>query len=251
VKRHIPNIITCLNLVCGSAAVILTLWGYWWPAFCFVLAGAVFDFCDGAAARLLDAYSDIGKELDSLSDMVTFGLAPALMLFSWYYKVNSDYPSWVAFIALIIAPLSAVRLARFNLDDKQKTGFIGLPTPALAMIAGSAVAYSHISIQKGVDAVLPELLCSAWFIPVLSILLAVLLVSRIPMFSLKGGEESRAAAVSKKVFFIASLLIAVLCIVFRNQGIPVLAALFQAIFFIFVWYLLLQFIMLLFPEKAE
>lgn len=250
-RRHIPNIITCLNLVCGSAAVILTLWGYWWPAFCFMLAGAVFDFCDGAAARLLDAYSDIGKELDSLSDMVTFGLAPALMLFSWYYKVNADYPTWVAFIALIIAPLSAVRLARFNLDDRQKTGFIGLPTPALAMIAGSAVAFGHLCKQQGADALLPALLCSSWFIPVLSVLLALLLVSRVPMFSLKGGDDSRAVAVSKKIFFIVALLIVVLCLVFRPQGVPFLAAVFQAIFFVFVWYLLLQFIILLFPEKAE
>ncbi|MBO7480363.1 MAG: CDP-diacylglycerol--serine O-phosphatidyltransferase [Bacteroidales bacterium] len=250
-RRHIPNIITCLNLVCGSAAVILALWGYWWPAFCFILAGAVFDFCDGAAARLLDAYSDIGKELDSLSDMVTFGLAPALMLFSWYYKVNTDYPTWVAFVALIIAPLSAVRLARFNLDDRQKTGFIGLPTPALAMIAASAVAYSHICVRNGVDALLPSLLCSSWFIPVASVLLALLLVSRIPMFSLKGGKESRAASVSKKVFFIVSLLIAAACIVFKPQGAPFIAAVFLMIFFVFVWYLLLQVIMLLFPEKAE
>lgn len=250
-RRHIPNIITCLNLVCGSAAVILTLWGYWWPAFCFMLAGAVFDFCDGAAARLLDAYSDIGKELDSLSDMVTFGLAPALMLFSWYYKVNTDYPTWVAFIALIIAPLSAVRLARFNLDDRQKTGFIGLPTPALAMIAGSAVAFSHLCKQQGADALLPALLCSSWFIPVISVLLALLLVSRIRMFSLKGGNDSRTVAVSKKIFFIVALLIVVLCLVFRPQGVPFIAAVFQAIFFVFVWYLLLQFIMLLFPEKAE
>ena len=250
-RRHIPNIITCLNLVCGSAAVILTLWGYWWPAFCFMLAGAVFDFCDGAAARALGAYSDIGKELDSLSDMVTFGLAPALMLFSWYYKINTDYPSWIAFIALIIAPLSAVRLARFNLDDRQKTGFIGLPTPALAMIAGSAVAFSHMCFAHSTGSFLSSLICSSWFIPVASVILALLLVSRIPMFSLKGGKDSRAVAVTKKVFFISALLIAVLCIVLRPEGVPFIAALFQIIFFVFVWYLVLQVIVSLFPEKAE
>jgi len=251
VRRHIPNIITCLNLVCGSAAVILTLWGYWWPAFCFMLAGAVFDFCDGAAARALGAYSDIGKELDSLSDVVTFGLAPALMFFSWYYKVNTAYPSWIAFIALIIAPLSAVRLARFNLDDRQKTGFIGLPTPALAMIAGSAVAFSHLCVAHGTVSLLSSLLCSSWFIPVASVILALLLVSRIPMFSLKGGDDSRTVSVTKKVFFISSPVIAVLCIIFRPEGVPFIAALFQMVFFIFVWYLLLQVIVSIVPKKAE
>ena len=250
-KRHIPNIITCLNLVCGTAAVILTLWGYWWPAFCFVLAGAVFDFCDGAAARALDAYSDIGKELDSLSDLVTFGLAPALMLFSWYYKVNAGSPSWAAFIALLIVPLSAVRLARFNVHDSKNTGFSGLPTPALAMIAGSAVAFSHLCVQNGADALLPRILCSGWFIPVAAVILALLLVSRIPMFSLKGGKESKVVAVSKKVFFAAAVLIVVLCFIFKPSGIPFIAAVFQAIFFVFVWYLLLQILMLFVPDKAE
>lgn len=247
-KRHIPNIITCLNLVCGAAAVILTLWGYWWPAFCFMLAGAVFDFCDGAAARLLGAYSDIGKELDSLSDMVTFGLAPALMFFSWYYKVNTGYPSWVAFISLIIAPLSAVRLAKFNLDDRQKTSFIGLPTPALAIIVGSLTAYCHVCMQHGVDSVLLRLLCSSWFIPVASILLAVMLISEIPMFSLKGGSESKKAAAAKKVMFAAAIVIIILCILIRPEGVPFFALLFLMLFFIFVWYLLTQVLTLLLPD---
>ena len=250
-KRHIPNIITCLNLVCGAAAVILTLWGYWWPAFCFMLAGAVFDFCDGAAARLLGAYSDIGKELDSLSDMVTFGLAPALMFFSWYYKVNTDYPSWVAFIALIIAPLSAVRLAKFNLDDRQKTGFIGLPTPSLAMIVGSLTAYGHVCMQNGVDGVLLRLLCSSWFIPVASVFLALMLISEIPMFSLKGGADSKRVAVIRKIVMISAVLIIILCIIFRPQGVPFFALLFLMIFFFFAWYLIAQILTLLVPDQAQ
>src|SRR5574344_2444105 len=128
-RKHIPNIITCLNLVCGTCAVILTLWGFYWPAFCFILAGAVFDFCDGAAARLLKAYSNIGKELDSLCDLVSFGLAPALMFFSWYYKINNAYPSFLVFIALLIVPFSALRLAKINLDERQTKSFLGLTRP--------------------------------------------------------------------------------------------------------------------------
>lgn len=250
-KRHIPNIITCLNIVCGAAAVILTLWGYWWPAFCFMLAGAVFDFCDGAAARALGAYSDIGKELDSLSDLVTFGLAPALMLFSWYYKINDGYPSWVAFISLLIVPLSAVRLAKFNLDERQKTSFIGLPTPALAMIAGAAVAYGHVCMQHGAGGVLTGLLCSSWFIPVASVVLALLLVSGIPMFSLKGKAASRPVAVSRRIFFAGAIAAVVLCLVFRPDGLPFFASFFLLLFIVFVWYLVLQVAMSLVPRSSE
>ena len=250
-KRHIPNIITCLNVVCGSAAVILTLWGYWWPAFCFILAGAVFDFCDGAAARALGAYSDVGKELDSLCDMVTFGLAPALMFFSWYYKINTGYPSWVAFIALLIVPLSAVRLAKFNLDDRQKTSFIGLPTPALAMIVGSATAYGHICMLHNADGILLKLLCSSWFIPVLAVILALLLVSSIPMLSLKGHADSRKTAVARKVFLYSSPVLFAISFVFLADGAPLIAGLFLGIFFIFVWYLVLQTVILLLPQRAE
>ena len=249
-KRHIPNIITCLNLVSGTAAVILTLWGYYWPAFCFILAGAVFDVCDGAAARLLGAYSDIGKELDSLSDLVTFGLAPALMFFCWYYKINTAYPSCVAFISLIIVPLSAVRLARFNLDENQKSSFIGLPTPSLAMIAGSVIAYCHLCLQHNVSGILPDLLCSSWFIPIVSTILALMLVSSIPMFSLKGGSDDRYLAAAKKIFFVTALVIVILCIFFRNGQLPLIASVFQMIFFIFVWYLILQVAMAFIPRRA-
>lgn len=250
-KRHIPNIITCLNIVCGAAAVILTLWGYWWPAFCFILAGAVFDFCDGAAARALGAYSDIGKELDSLSDLVTFGLAPALMLFSWYYKINDGYPSWVAFIALLIVPLSAVRLAKFNLDERQKTSFIGLPTPALAMIAGAAVAYGHVCMQHGADGVVLSLLCSSWFIPAISVVLALLLVSAVPMFSLKGKAAAKSVAVTRRLFFAGAIAAIVLCIVLRQDCLPFFSIFFLMIFIVFVWYLVLQVVMALVPRRAE
>jgi CDP-diacylglycerol--serine O-phosphatidyltransferase len=180
--------------------------------------------------------------------MVTFGLAPALMFFSWYYKVNTDYPSWVAFIALIIAPLSAVRLAKFNLDDRQKTGFIGLPTPSLAMIVGSLTAYGHICMQNGVDGVLLRLLCSSWFIPVASVFLALMLISEIPMFSLKGGADSKKAGAIRKVILISAAVIIILCILLKPAGVPFIAAFFLMLFFFFVWYLLSQILALLLPD---
>jgi len=186
-KKYLPDLLTLLNLVCGTCASIMAAWGLFMPAFCFVLAGAVFDVCDGALARALGVSSGMGRELDSLSDLVTFGVAPALMLFCWYYKINcGDTPHILAFVPLLIVPFSSVRLARFNLFDSGEKEFRGLPTPACAMIAASLAAYGHCCAMAGADSFVLNLLKSSWFIPVLSLILCVLLVSRIRMFSVKG-----------------------------------------------------------------
>lgn len=177
-----------MNLMCGVCACILALWGFFWQAYCFILAGAVFDLCDGALARLLKATSAMGKELDSLSDLVTFGLAPALMLFTWYYKINCEGSgNPLAFVPLLLVVFSALRLARFNTSDNgSATFFRGLATPACAMIAASVVAYGDSCAQAGATSAILSILDTSWFIPVLAAVLCVLLVSRIPMFSLKG-----------------------------------------------------------------
>lgn len=250
-RKHIPNIITCLNLVCGTCAVILTLWGFYWPAFCFILAGAVFDFCDGAAARLLKAYSNIGKELDSLSDLVSFGLAPALMFFSWYYKINNAYPSSLAFIPLLIVPFSALRLAKFNLDERQTKSFLGLPTPALAMMVGAITAHSHLCIESGIDTFLLQLMQSSWFIPVLSVVLSLLLVSEIPMFSLKGKGEDKAMAMAKQLFPIGIVLIAIFWCIFAPKQLPILADCFAVLSLTFFAYLILQLILPIFVRRSK
>lgn len=188
-KKHIPNIITCFNLICGTCAVILALWGLFHQAFCFILAAAVFDFMDGACARALKAYSIVGRELDSLSDLVSFGLAPALMMFNWYYRttqIPDGNPSILAFAALLIVPFSALRLAKFNCDNRQTHSFLGLPTPGCAMIAASLVSYADICSIRGLDTTISGLASSAWFIPVLAVVLSILLITEIPMFS---GKE--------------------------------------------------------------
>ena len=186
-KKYLPDLLTLMNLLCGTCACIMAAWGLFLPAFCFVLAGAVFDVCDGALARALGVSSGMGRELDSLSDLVTFGVAPALMMFSWYYKINcNDTPCFLAFVPLLIVPFSSVRLARFNLFDSGEKVFRGLPTPACAMIAASLTAYGHSCAMAGAESLVLKLLGFAWFIPVLSVLLCILLVSRIPMLSLKG-----------------------------------------------------------------
>lgn len=180
--KHIPNTITSMNLLSGTLGVIFTIQGRIDLAFPLMLAAAGFDFCDGFAARLLNAYSDIGKELDSLADMVSFGVLPSVML----YKIMCICGTWkfAMYIPLVLAAFSALRLAKFNLDERQHGSFIGLPTPASAMICGSLAYY----VDKSPESWLSPL-CGTWyFIPALALLLSALLVSEIPMFAMKFGK---------------------------------------------------------------
>ena len=142
IKKHIPNSITCCNLICGCIATCFAYGGQPAMALLFIVLGAVFDFFDGMVARLLNVSSPIGKELDSLADDVTFGVAPSTMIF--YELSVMDYPSMLEplrpilpYMAFIMAAFSALRLAKFNLDERQAMGFIGLPTPANALFWGS------------------------------------------------------------------------------------------------------------------
>ena len=205
VIKHIPNTVTSMNLLSGILGVIFTLQGNVQTAFILMLAAAIFDFCDGLAARLLGAYSDIGKELDSLSDLVSFGVLPSLML---YYTISSD--KWYCYIPLAIAVFSALRLAKFNLDERQHSGFLGLPTPACAMICGSLACFAFSSPES----ILASLCHSCWFIPALSIVLSLLLVSEIPMFSMKFGKDTvqdRRTCILRIIFLSAAVL--TICIV--------------------------------------
>lgn len=136
VTRHIPNSITCLNLISGVVATIVAMQGNWLLASALIGAAAVFDFLDGAMARLLHAYSPIGKELDSLSDLVSFGVAPAVMV----YGIMPEPLCW---LSVMIAVCGALRLARFNVDTRQTTEFIGLPIPANAIFWIGAVSFVH------------------------------------------------------------------------------------------------------------
>ena len=173
-RKHIPNILTCCNLLCGALAVIAVVYDdSFTMAFALILLGAVFDFCDGFSARLLKVSSPIGKELDSLADDITFGLAPAAILFMYLFEPLGYW----ALVTLLIAAFSALRLAKFNLDERQTTSFIGLATPANAIFWASLV--SVLSFAEDV----PQWLM--WALLVLSLLSCWLLVSEIPFFSLK------------------------------------------------------------------
>ena len=188
IVKHIPNTITSMNLLLGCMGVICTFNGDFKTAFILMLAAAVCDFCDGLAARILGAYSNVGKELDSLADMVSFGLLPSIMLHR--LMVASSGESLFCYIPLVIAVLSAVRLAKFNVDERQTENFIGLATPACAMICGSFAYY----VSNDPSSILNSWAETDLFIPAAAVILALLLVSEVPMFSMKFKKNSNGAA---------------------------------------------------------
>lgn len=153
-----------------------------------IFAAALFDFMDGFAARLLKSYSPLGKELDSLADLVSFGLAPSALLYYRYNQLLSPLINeggifnkyeLLAFLPFIIVLFSALRLAKFNIDEKQTESFIGLPTPANALLIASGICFT--TINPGLD----SMLSGKATIPVISLILGYLLISPVPMFSLK------------------------------------------------------------------
>ena len=198
----IPNMLTLGNLICGSSAVVaLLMHADFELAFWLVVASAVFDFFDGFAARLLKSVSAIGVELDSLADMVSFGLVPSVAMFClWDVAPSSDLPSWMRYLTLTIVAFSALRLAKFNIDDTQTTEFCGLPTPANGLFCLSlAMLMAAGSIS------LPQ-----WAILTISIGMAYLLISPIRMFALKftgfgwQGNEIRYSFIALCVVLIAA-----------------------------------------------
>lgn len=175
-KKHIPNTITCCNLISGCIATYFAFQGDFTLALLFIIIGAVFDFFDGMSARLLGVSSPIGKELDSLADDITFGFAPSAIVFSYLCTFHIHLP-FVPFLAFIMAAFSALRLAKFNLDERQALGFIGLPTPANALFWGSLICglQEHGFVFDGLE----------WVILVGTFISSYLLIAEIPMFALK------------------------------------------------------------------
>ena len=172
-----------MNLLCGVLGVIFTFQGALDLAFYLMILAAVFDFLDGFAARMLKAYSPMGKELDSLADLISFGLLPALMIHR--RLVEGGMTGFWIYIPVIICIFSALRLAKFNVDDRQSENFLGLATPACAMWCGSLIYAADHGVMS-----FAGLLHDQYLIPVASVVLAILLVSEIPMFSLKFKKGS-------------------------------------------------------------
>lgn len=207
-KKHIPNAITCLNLFFGCLACLAAMESDFQAAFLWIMLAAVFDFLDGFAARLLKAYSPMGKELDSLADMVSFGLAPGFIVFFALRPLVESLPLSgqipYAYLAFLIPVFSALRLAKFNIDDRQTDSFIGMPTPANTLFWASAIVGTcHHAAQAPLIYSLAVLL--------LVLVFSFLMVSEIPMFSLKvknfswADNKIRYSLVACAILFIALL----------------------------------------------
>ena len=190
--KHVPNTITCLNLFSGCLAVVAAFNSAPQLAFILILIAALFDFMDGLAARMLHAYSAIGKELDSLSDLVSFGFAPAVIVFN--ALSNTDIHESLTYFAFIIVIFSALRLAKFNIDERQTTSFIGLPTPANAIFWGGLFSiYSDFMVSH------PYLIIG------LIAIMSLLLVAEIPLFSLKFKSLKWGDNVIRYIFLIGCI----------------------------------------------
>jgi len=188
--KHIPNFITSLNLAAGFFAVLFATKGDMTTASWLIVAAMIFDFLDGFSARLLKAYSDIGKELDSLADVVSFGVAPAIIIYkllegaltgSADYNTGDVRTILILAIPVIMPVCAALRLAIFNIDTTQTTSFKGLPTPANALAVISLILAARYSDH----AIFGTLTGSPAVLISLSIILSLMMVSRIPLFSLK------------------------------------------------------------------
>ena len=226
INKHIPNTITCCNLVSGCVAIAYAFSGNVELSFTWIIIGAVFDFFDGMSARLLNVSSPIGKELDSLADVVTFGVAPSTILFSElsvmsYPAILEPLRPILPFTAYIMAAFSALRLAKFNLDERQALGFIGLPTPANALFWGSLI----IGAGKWLEAtpfmvffLLGGILISSW-----------LMVSEIPMFALKFKEWGWKGNQVKYIFLLTCIP---LLAIFGLTGLAIIIA----------WYVIISYI---------
>lgn len=220
--KSIPNSITSLNLLSGCFAIIFALSGDFKTALLCIIASAVFDFFDGLAARALKAYSEIGKELDSLADMVSFGVAPAMIMLT-YSKilvqtnfvifdgvgvVSTFTSNLMILLPLLIAVFSALRLAKFNIDTRQSENFIGLATPSCALLCGSLVYATDVYEPLAMFfAVYP------YVIPMIALVLSYLLVSEIPMFSFKFKNLSWKDNAARYIFLILVALLGIMVLV--------------------------------------
>lgn len=203
---NFPNALTCCNLISGCVATCFAFFHSPALALTWIIIGAVFDFFDGMSARALGIASPIGKELDSLADDVTFGVAPSTIIFSQLIVMDfGSVPGFVAdyvpFLAYVMAGFSALRLAKFNLDARQSMGFIGLPTPANAMFWGSLI----ISLDGWIN----SFTAGPWIVIALMLVSCYLLISEIPMFALKFKHWGWSGNELRYSYIVASALIIV------------------------------------------
>ena len=234
IKRHIPNLITLLNLFCGSLAVIFAVKGNLVLAAIFVAAGIFFDFFDGLAARALNVKSELGLQLDSLADVVTSGVVPGIVMYQLLNRAlpknveaNADWDASfidiqikpLALIGLLVILASAYRLAKFNIDERQTDSFIGLPTPANALFVLSLpliLTFQNQPIATG-------LLLNEWFLIGLTLLSCYMLNAEIALFALKFKTWGFAENKLRYLFLLSCIILLVLL---KFLAIPIIIILY-------------------------
>ncbi len=229
---NIPNIITCFNLMSGCFAIYFGLNGYVGLSCLYIIIGAVFDFFDGMTARAMGISSPIGKELDSLADVVTFGIAPSVLCFDLVVSAAPLFTSaaeTIALLSFVMAAFSALRLAKFNCDSRQTLTFIGLPTPANALFWIGLSSVARIDTVKVFISQYPAIYTIIVF--VLMILCSLLLISEIPMFSFKfkAGHTGWAENKLRYSFLAISIALIAICAVFDT-----IASSFAAIILLYI-----------------
>ncbi|MBX2957532.1 MAG: CDP-diacylglycerol--serine O-phosphatidyltransferase [Cyclobacteriaceae bacterium] len=212
--RHLPNFLTCCNLLCGCIGIVFALENRPIPAAYFVWVACVFDFFDGFTARSLKVKSPIGKELDSLADVVSFGVLPAIVVYKLW---NADAEDYLPFLSFSIAIFSALRLAIFNIDDTQKDSFRGLPTPANALLL------TALPLQ---DSFVLEWLINPWILTTIIMLSSWLLVSPIELFALKFKNFTWQENKIRFTFLIISVLVLA---IWQAPAIPLVIILYIAL----------------------
>lgn len=224
--KHIPNFITCLNLFAGCIATVFVYNGDLETAAYLVLLAALFDFLDGLAARAFNAYSEIGKQLDSLADMVSFGFVPGLFVFKMLSNTLEDngLPMYLAYVGFIITIFSALRLAKFNIDTRQSENFIGLATPANTLFFISIPFLQNQSLE------VLHILTNPLVLIFLSIGMSYLLISEISLFSFKFKSLQFKKNIHRYLLILISLI---LIILFKFAAIPMIIVFYILLSIIF------------------
>ena len=227
IKQNIPNFITILNLTAGCLSIISVFNNNIFEASLFIFAAAILDFLDGTFARILKAISPFGKQLDSLADLVSFGVAPGMIVYQLLNRSNfliipdNSAFQFSVFAAFLIPAFSAIRLAKFNLDVNQRDSFIGLPVPANAIFIASLPIIADLSLFDYVW--INEIVFNTWFLIALCVISSYLLISKIPMFALKFKNLKWSGNQLRFVFLI---ICAVLLVIFQFLAIPMIIILY-------------------------
>jgi CDP-diacylglycerol---serine O-phosphatidyltransferase len=216
-KKHIPNAITCLNLLSGCIGIVFAFDSELFIYSCYaIFIAAVFDFCDGLAARIFKSHSEIGKELDSLADMVSFGVLPSIIVYQLFLQSPQieNVSIYVNFTAFLIAIASALRLAKFNTDIRQSENFIGLPTPANALLIASLPI-----IVEGGSRFISDYILNVFFLFIFSIGMSLMLVMELPLMSLKFKSLTFQDNLYRYILIISGILF---ILVFKFVAVPII-----------------------------